>query len=97
MQPVIGANASINSSCAHPFPSGNCGAFDCLVRPVAGREAGRARTPPPPEIFRFELNSATKVEFSFKIDRNKIDRNVPMTIPGLGLLDFIGFLKGPPV
>jgi len=32
-----------------------------LFRPVAGGEAGGARAPP--EIFRFELNSATKVEF----------------------------------
>ena len=31
-------------------------------RPVAGGEAG-GLDPPPPEIFRFELNSATKVEF----------------------------------
>ena len=34
--------------------------FNSIFRPVAGREAG---APPPPEIFRFELNSATKVEF----------------------------------
>ena len=32
-------------------------------RPVAGGEAGGLDPPPPPEIFRFELNSATKVKF----------------------------------
>ena len=32
-------------------------------RPVAGVGAGRARAPP--EIFRLELNSATKVEFFY--------------------------------
>ena len=26
-----------------------------------------------------------------------MDRNAPMTIPELGLLDFIGFLREPPV
>ena len=34
-----------------------------LTRPVAGGGAGRARAPP--EIFRLELNSATKVEFFY--------------------------------
>ena len=34
--------------------------FNSIFRPVAGGEAGGAR---PPEIFRFESNSATKVEF----------------------------------
>ena len=29
--------------------------------------------------------------FFIKIDRSKMDRNVPMTIPELGLLDFFGF------
>ena len=33
--------------------------FNSIFRPVAGGEAGA----PPPEIFRFELNSVTKVEF----------------------------------
>ena len=126
----------------------------CFYRPVAGEKQGGVE--PPPEIFRFELNSATKKEFclrkwraangnysfqvlliivglctvgflcnlelcikernrifaltktanSFeefayfffiKIDRSKMDRNAPMTIPELGLLDFIGFLRGPPL
>ena len=37
----------------------------CFVsfRPVAGGGTGRARSPP--EIFRLELNSATKVEFFY--------------------------------
>ena len=35
-------------------------------RPVAGGGAGRARAPP--EIFRLELISATKVEFAAKIE-----------------------------
>ena len=34
---------------------------DIITRPVAGGGAGGARAPP--EIFRLELNSATKVEF----------------------------------
>ena len=34
-----------------------------LIRPVAGGGAGGARAPP--EIFRLELNSATKVEFFY--------------------------------
>ena len=34
-------------------------------RPVAGGGAGEAQAPPPPEIFRLELNSATKVEFLY--------------------------------
>ena len=35
--------------------------FNSIFRPVAGGETGGARAPP--EIFRFELNSATNVEF----------------------------------
>ena len=35
----------------------------CKYRPVAGGGAGGARAPP--EIFRLELNSATKVEFFY--------------------------------
>ena len=35
----------------------------CISRPVAGGGAGGARAPP--EIFRLELNSATKVEFFY--------------------------------
>ena len=34
---------------------------------------------------------------SIKIVRSKMDRNAPMTIPELDLLNFIGFLRGPPV
>ena len=36
------ANASVNSSCAHP-PPGNCGAFTCLVSPGGGALANLAR------------------------------------------------------
>ena len=34
---------------------------------------------------------------SIKIVRSKMDQNAPMTIPELDLLNFIGFLRGPPV
>ena len=34
-----------------------------LGRPLAGGKAGGGLNPNPPEIFRFDLNSATKVEF----------------------------------
>ena len=34
-----------------------------LFRPVAAGEVGGLEPPPPSEIFRFELNSATKVKF----------------------------------
>ena len=37
-----------------------------ISRPVAGGGAGGARAPP--EIFRLKLNSATKVEFSTKME-----------------------------
>ena len=36
------ANASVNSSCAHP-PPGNCGAFACLVSPGGGALGNLAR------------------------------------------------------
>ena len=36
-------NASVNSSCAHPPPPGNCGAFACLVSPGGGALANLAR------------------------------------------------------
>ena len=35
--------ASVNSSCAHPPPTGNCGAFACLVSPGGGALANLAR------------------------------------------------------
>ena len=34
--------ASVNSSCAHPPPPGNCGAFACLVSPGGGALANLA-------------------------------------------------------
>ena len=37
-------NASVNSSCAHPPPPGNCGAFACLVSPGGGALANLARS-----------------------------------------------------
>ena len=39
-----------------------CRSYCWKGRPVAGERQG-GRAPPPPEIFRFELNSTTKVEF----------------------------------
>ena len=39
---LVGNNASVNSSCAHP-PPGNCGAFACLVSPGGGALANLAR------------------------------------------------------
>ena len=36
-------NASVNSSCAHPPPPGNCGAFACLASPGGGALANLAR------------------------------------------------------
>ena len=71
---VLGGSESVmwSAYCIHSFCVGELiflGAWVQLhfpsfwIRPVAGGGAGGARAPP--EIFRLELNSATKVEFFY--------------------------------